>query len=114
MAGVAQLVGAWSCTPKSCGFSSLSGHVSGAQVQSQLGHMQEATDQSLSLSLSLPLPLSEIKKCPLVRKKRSQPQESPLWLCLQQVQNPRIGTSPRAAFKTHPSTDCHTTSHGAN
>ena len=55
---VAQLVGASSCAPKSCGFNSQSGHI----TNPQLGCIWEATDQCYSYSLSPPSSFSKINK----------------------------------------------------
>ena len=71
--GVAPLVGASACKPKSCGFSSWSGHIPGLWVRSPLrvymggnqsmflSHIDVSLSSSLSLTLSLPLSLKAMK-----------------------------------------------------
>ena len=53
-----RLAGVSSHAPKSCGFDTQAGHISGFQVQFSVGHVREATDgwfslTSVFLSLSL-------------------------------------------------------------
>ena len=59
LAGVAQLVGAPSCKPKGCGFSSWLGNAHGLWVQSPVGVCMKGSRVML-LSLSLPLSLKSM------------------------------------------------------
>ena len=73
--GVAQLVGASSCKPKSCGFGSWSGHVPGFSPQPK--HTWEATDRCFSFSL--PPSLSIINKH-VIRQDQKKVGQVGLWV----------------------------------
>ena len=81
LAGVAQLAGASSGTPKGFRFNSQSGHTPSMQVRSRSVRAHKRGNQlmflshdSVSLSLSLPLPLflKAMKKRPQVRIKKNR------------------------------------------
>ena len=63
LTGVAQLVGAFSHTPKGCGFDSQSGHITRLWVQSLVGTRMESNQLIYFFSLSLPPPSHSVSLC---------------------------------------------------